>query len=98
MPQEFRGFGILFWMVMVILNASLVQALVDEGKVKYIGLSEATPEQIRTVHAVTPVTALEMEWSLFSREGEVRCISLYPSSGNPDLDLQKGQYKIFRAR
>lgn len=44
--------------------------LVDEGKVRYIGLSEASPKTIRAAHAVHPVTALETEYSLWSREPE----------------------------
>ena len=47
--------------------------LVAAGKVKHIGLSEAGPETIRRAHAVHPVTALQSEWSLWTRdpEGEV---------------------------
>lgn len=41
--------------------------LVHAGKVRYLGLSEATAEQIRRAHAVHPITALESEYSLFSR-------------------------------
>lgn len=41
--------------------------LIKEGKVKYLGLSEATPEMIRRAHAVHPVTAVEVEYSLASR-------------------------------
>lgn len=41
--------------------------LIKEGKVKYLGLSEATPEIIRRAHAVHPVTAVEVEYSLASR-------------------------------
>lgn len=44
--------------------------LVKAGKVRYIGLSEATPEIIRRAHAVHPVTALQTEYSLWSREPE----------------------------
>ena len=36
------------------------QELVEEGKVKYIGLSECPPADVRTAHAIHPVTALEM--------------------------------------
>jgi len=49
-----------------------LQALVAEGKVKYVGLSEVSASDIRRAHAITPITALEMEWSLFSRDAEVR--------------------------
>lgn len=45
-------------------------ALVAAGKVRALGLSEATPDQIRRAHAVHPVTALQTEFSLWSREPE----------------------------
>ncbi|MBE9664035.1 aldo/keto reductase [Mucilaginibacter myungsuensis] len=45
--------------------------LVKEGKVRYIGLSEASAETIRKAHAVHPITALQSEYSLFEREPEV---------------------------
>jgi aryl-alcohol dehydrogenase-like predicted oxidoreductase len=41
--------------------------LIKDGKVKYIGLSEASPEMIRRAHKVHPVTAVEVEYSLASR-------------------------------
>jgi aryl-alcohol dehydrogenase-like predicted oxidoreductase len=44
--------------------------LVSMGKVRYLGLSEASPETIRRAHAVHPVTALQTEYSLWSREPE----------------------------
>jgi aryl-alcohol dehydrogenase-like predicted oxidoreductase len=44
--------------------------LVKEGKIRYIGLSEASPELIRRAHAVHPITAVETEYSLWSREVE----------------------------
>ena len=44
--------------------------LVKEGKVRYIGLSEASPETIRRAHAVHPIAALQTEYSLWSREPE----------------------------
>lgn len=44
--------------------------LVQEGKIRHIGLSEAAPETIRRAHAVHPVTALQTEYSLWSREPE----------------------------
>jgi aryl-alcohol dehydrogenase-like predicted oxidoreductase len=47
--------------------------LVKEGKVKYLGLSEASPASIRKAHAVHPITALQSEYSLLTRdpEGEI---------------------------
>lgn len=44
--------------------------LVKEGKVRYLGLSEASPETIRRAHAVHPIAALQTEYSLWSREPE----------------------------
>ena len=44
--------------------------LVQAGKVRHIGLSEAAPETIRRAHAVHPVTALQTEYSLWSRDPE----------------------------
>lgn len=43
---------------------------VAEGKVRYLGLSEAAPETIRRAHATHPITALQTEYSLFEREPE----------------------------
>jgi aryl-alcohol dehydrogenase-like predicted oxidoreductase len=44
-----------------------LKELVDAGKVRYLGLSEAGPETVRRAHAVHPVSALQNEWSLFTR-------------------------------
>jgi aryl-alcohol dehydrogenase-like predicted oxidoreductase len=44
--------------------------LVKAGKVRYLGLSEAAPETIRRAHAVHPITALQTEYSLWSRDPE----------------------------
>ncbi|MGW1865256.1 aldo/keto reductase [Streptomyces mauvecolor] len=44
--------------------------LVQEGKVKYLGLSEVTGAELREAHAVHPITALQSEWSVFSRDVE----------------------------
>jgi aryl-alcohol dehydrogenase-like predicted oxidoreductase len=44
--------------------------LVREGKVRYLGLSEAAPETIRRANAVHPITALQNEYSLWSRDPE----------------------------
>jgi aryl-alcohol dehydrogenase-like predicted oxidoreductase len=44
--------------------------LVTSGKVRYLGLSEAGPETIRRAHAVHPISALQSEWSLWSRDIE----------------------------
>jgi aryl-alcohol dehydrogenase-like predicted oxidoreductase len=48
--------------------------LVAAGKVRHIGLSEAAPETIRRAHAVHPVTAVQSEWSLWSRDIEAEVV------------------------
>jgi aryl-alcohol dehydrogenase-like predicted oxidoreductase len=45
-------------------------ALVREGKVRFLGLSEAGPQTIRRAHAVHPITALQSEYSLWTRDPE----------------------------
>jgi len=50
--------------------AGAVKELIQEGKVKHFGLSEASAKTIRRAHAVQPVTALQSEYSLFWREPE----------------------------
>ncbi|MCJ8154746.1 aldo/keto reductase [Chryseobacterium sp. SSA4.19] len=49
--------------------------LVKEGKVKYLGLSEASAESIRKAHAVHPITALQSEYSLLTRDVEKDILS-----------------------
>jgi aryl-alcohol dehydrogenase-like predicted oxidoreductase len=44
--------------------------LVDAGKVRYLGISEAAPETIRKAHATHPLSAVQTEYSLFSRDVE----------------------------
>ncbi|XOV86354.1 MAG: aldo/keto reductase [Pseudomonadota bacterium] len=44
--------------------------LVREGAIKHIGLSEASPEVIRRAHAVHPITCVQQEWSLYTRDLE----------------------------
>jgi aryl-alcohol dehydrogenase-like predicted oxidoreductase len=44
--------------------------LVEEGKVRYLGLSEVSPATLRAAHGVHPIAALQVEYSLFSREIE----------------------------
>src|ERR1700761_89965 len=50
--------------------AGAVKDLIQQGKVKHFGLSEASAKTIRRAHAVQPVTALQSEYSLFFREPE----------------------------
>jgi len=47
-----------------------MKELVEAGKVGHLGLSEAAAETIRRAHAVHPITALQSEWSLFTRDLE----------------------------
>ncbi|WVZ84842.1 hypothetical protein U9M48_031829 [Paspalum notatum var. saurae] len=47
-----------------------LKSLVEEGKIKYIGLSEASASTIRRAHAVHPITAVQLEWSIWSRDVE----------------------------
>ena len=47
-----------------------MKELVEAGKVRFLGLSEARPETIRRAHAVHPITALQTEYSLFTRDLE----------------------------
>ncbi|MHA7217541.1 aldo/keto reductase [Arthrobacter sp. MDT1-48-3] len=55
--------------------------LVREGKILHIGLSEAAPETIRRAHAVHPVTALQTEYSLWSRDPERELLPLVRELG-----------------
>ncbi len=54
--------------------AGTVRTLIQEGKVKYFGLSEAGAQTIRKAHAVQPVSALQSEYSLWTRQHEVEII------------------------
>jgi aryl-alcohol dehydrogenase-like predicted oxidoreductase len=51
--------------------AGTVKDLIDEGKVKFFGLSEAGPKTIRKAHAVQEVVVLQTEYSVFEREVEI---------------------------
>ncbi|MBO0879712.1 MAG: aldo/keto reductase [Mycobacterium sp.] len=55
--------------------------LVTEGKVLHIGLSEASPETIRRAHAVHPITALQTEYSLWTRDPEREILPLVRELG-----------------
>jgi aryl-alcohol dehydrogenase-like predicted oxidoreductase len=48
--------------------------LKDEGKIRYLGLSEAAPQTIRRAHATHPITAVQTELSLWSRDAEAEVI------------------------
>ena len=61
--------------------AGTVKDLIDEGKVKHFGLSEAGAETIRRAHAVQPVTALQSEYSLWWREPEAEILPVLEELG-----------------
>ncbi len=48
--------------------------LVDEGKVRFVGISEASPETIRRAHAVHPLSALQTEYSVWARQPEAEIL------------------------
>ncbi|GMP60968.1 hypothetical protein CsSME_00023623 [Camellia sinensis var. sinensis] len=53
-----------------------LKKLAKEGKIKYIGLSEASPNTIRRAHVVHPITDLQMEYSLLTRDIEEEIIPI----------------------
>ena len=57
-------------------TAQAVADLIAEGKVLHFGLSEAAPETIRRAHAVQPLTALQTEYSLWTRDVEAEILPL----------------------
>ena len=59
--------------------------LVKAGKVRYLGMSEAAPETLSRAHAVHPISALQTEYSLWSREPEEEILSL---ASLDDLDFE----------
>lgn len=61
--------------------AGTVKDLIQEGKVKHFGLSEAGVQSIRKAHAVQPVTALQSEYSLWWREPEKEILPLLEELG-----------------
>ena len=61
--------------------AGTVQGLIEAGKVRHFGLSEAGVQTIRRAHAVQPVTALQSEYSLFWREPENEIIPVLEELG-----------------
>jgi aryl-alcohol dehydrogenase-like predicted oxidoreductase len=62
-------------------TAGAVADLIKQGKVVHFGLSEASPETIRRAHAVQPVTALQTEYSLWTRDVEVEILPLLRELG-----------------
>lgn len=62
-------------------TAGAVAELVAEGKVRHFGLSEASAQTIRRAHAVQPVTALQTEYSLWTRDVEIEILPLVRELG-----------------
>ena len=56
--------------------------LVEQGKVRYLGLSEAGAQTIRRAHATYPITALQNEYSLWTRDPEDEILALVPRAGH----------------
>jgi pyridoxine 4-dehydrogenase len=76
--------------------AGTVKQLIQEGKVKQFGLSEAGVETIRRAHAVQPVTALQSEYSLWWREPEQEVLPTLEELGIgfvPFSPLGKGYHR-----
>ncbi len=61
--------------------AGAVQELIDAGKVRYFGLSEAGADTIRRAHAVQPVSVLQTEYSIFERQAEPEILPLLRELG-----------------
>ncbi|MFI2504895.1 aldo/keto reductase [Streptomyces sp. NPDC018972] len=55
-------------------TVGVMAELVREGKVKQLGLSEVTADELRAAHGVHPIAAVQSEWSLFSRDIEARVV------------------------
>ncbi|KAA3472864.1 perakine reductase-like [Gossypium australe] len=70
---------------------SELKKLVEEGKIKYIGLSQASPETIKRAHAVHPISAFQTEWSLWTRDIEDEIVPLCRFQGE-NLDKNKMLY------
>src|SRR5256885_12325386 len=58
-----------------------LRELIEEGKIRHIGLSEAGPETIRRAHAEHPITALQSEYSLWTRDPETEILPLVRELG-----------------
>jgi aryl-alcohol dehydrogenase-like predicted oxidoreductase len=61
--------------------AGTVKRLIEHGKAKYFGMSEAGADSIRRAHAVQPLTALQSEYSLWTREPELDVIPVLEELG-----------------
>ncbi|GMP59723.1 hypothetical protein CsSME_00022885 [Camellia sinensis var. sinensis] len=69
-----------------------LKKLVEESRIKYIGLSEASPNTIRRAHVVHHITALQIEYSLLTRDIEEEIILLCSTKEIHQEDINtKGQ-------
>ena len=57
--------------------------LVEQGKIRTIGLSEISADSLRRAHAVHPITAVQSEYSLWTRTPERKMLATCPNSGSP---------------
>jgi len=55
-------------------SVGAMRELVTQGKVRFLGLSEVSPETLRRAHSVHPITALQSEYSLWTRDAEAKVI------------------------
>lgn len=55
--------------------------IVAAGKVRFLGLSEVTADELRTAHAIHPITTIQSEWSLFSRDVEREVVAAAAALG-----------------
>ncbi len=62
-------------------TAGALAELVGEGKILHVGLSEAGPDTIRRAHAIQPVTALQSEYSLWTRDPEAKVLPVLRELG-----------------
>lgn len=80
--------------------AETVKALIQEGKVKHWGLSEASARTIRRAHAVLPVTAVQSEYAMWWREPETRIFPTLEELGigfvpSTSLAIRPGHRELF---
>ena len=71
-----------------------MQELVREGKARYLGLSEVSAEDLRKAHAVHPISAVQLEWSLWTRDAEVR-VTAHPHLRTTD-DSNSKQHRAIK--
>jgi aryl-alcohol dehydrogenase-like predicted oxidoreductase len=68
--------------------------LVEQGKVRYLGLSEASPETIRRAAAVHPIAAVQSEWSLWSRDIEAAVVPIPGTKRRRYLEENLGALEV----